>query len=228
MPYRSVEDVWRRTAVPIAALEQLADADAFLGLGLDRRQALWAIRGLADAALPLFAAADRGERPRPEAVEPPVRLAPAPEGREVVEDYNSVGLTLRRHPLAFLRRELARRKLIACSELARLKDGSRVAVAGIVLVRQRPGSARGVLFVTLEDETSVANLVIWSTVFESHRRIVLNAEMLACHGRLQREGDVIHVIADRCEDLSDLLRGVGARDGDDAAGIIKVATRDFR
>ena len=110
MPFRGIEELWRRAGVPAAALETLAEADAFRGLGLDRRQALWAIRGLADAALPLFAAADRGRQPQPELVEPPVALAPMTEGGEVVEDYRSVGLTLRRHPVAFLRHELAGRQ----------------------------------------------------------------------------------------------------------------------
>ncbi len=214
--------------VPAAALERLAEADAFLGLGLDRRQA-WEFRGLADdGAAAVRRCRSRGTAPagsRRAAGQAGTRRPKAAKSSRTTTASASLS---RRHPLAFLRRELARRKLVPAPPVGALKDGSRVAVAGIVLVRQRPGSARGVLFVTLEDETSVANLVIWSTVFENHRRIVLNAEMLACHGRLQREGDVIHVIAERCEDLSGLLRGVGARDGDDAAGIIKVATRDFR
>ena len=195
-------------------LEKLAEADAYRGLGLDRRGALWAIRGLADEALPLFVAADRGHTPQPELVEPPVVLARMTDGGEVVEDYRSMGLSLRRHPVAFLRDDLSRRGMITCCDLARTRDGLRVKVSGIVLVRQRPGSASGVLFVTIEDETGVANLIVWPSVFERHRRLILAAGMLACHGRVQREGDVIHVIADGLEDLSDLLRSVGGRDAD--------------
>ncbi len=227
-PYGGIEELWRRAGVPAAALERLAEADAYRDLGLDRRQALWAIRGLADAALPLFVAADADRQPRPERVEPPVALAAMTEGGEVVEDYNSVGLTLRRHPVAFLRHELAGRKMIACADLLHIRDGRRVVVPGIVLVRQRPGSARGVLFITLEDETGIANIVVWSSVFENQRRLVLNAAMLACAGRVQREGEVVHVIADRLEDLSDLLRSVGERDAAQAQGGIKLSTRDFR
>jgi error-prone DNA polymerase len=212
VPYTGVEELWRRACVPASALEKLAEADAYRGLGLDRRGALWAIRGLADEALPLFVAADQGHAPQPELVEPPVALARMTDGGEVVEDYRSVGLSLRRHPVAFLRDELSRRGMIGCGDLARTRDGLRVTVSGIVLVRQRPGSASGVLFVTVEDETGVANLIVWPSVFERHRRLILGAKMLACHGRVQREGDVIHVIADGLEDLSDLLHSVGERD----------------
>ena len=210
-PFGGIEELWRRAGVPAAALEKLAEADAYHGLGLDRRQALWAIRGLADEALPLFVAADRGRQPQPELVEPPVTLMPMAAGGEVVEDYRSVGLSLRCHPVAFLREELRGRKMVTCADLAHTRDGRRVVVPGIVLVRQRPGSARGVTFITIEDETGIANLVVWASLFEQQRRLILNASMLACHGRVQREGNVIHVIADRLEDLSDLLGSVGGR-----------------
>ncbi len=246
-PYANVEEVWRRADIPAAALERLAEADAFQGLGLDRRQALWAVKGLADTVLPLFAAADAHRRPRPELVEPPVALVPMKDGREVVEDYRSLGLSLRRHPVAFLRETLQARGMVACTDLARTRDGRRVTVPGIVLVRQRPGSAKGVMFMTIEDETGVANLILWPDRFERQRRLVLSAGMVACHGRVQREGEVTHVVTDRLEDLSDLLRGVGEMEdafplrhgrGDGATHPgafdlrdrpgIKVPTRDFR
>jgi error-prone DNA polymerase len=211
-PYGSVEEIWRRAGIPAAMLERLAEADAFQALGLDRRAALWAVRGLADTVLPLFAAADGQKRPQPELVEPAVNLAPMKEGREVVEDYRSVGLTLGRHPVAFLRADLRVRGMIECGELLHLRDGRRVIVPGIVLVRQKPGSAKGVMFITIEDETGVANLVLWADRFEAQRRLVLSAGMIACHGRVQREGDVIHVVTDRLEDLSDMLSSVGERD----------------
>ena len=210
-PYRDVEELWRRARVPPAALERLAEADAFRDLRLDRRAALWAIRGLRDEVLPLFAAADAGRMPQPELVEPPVALAPMPAGRTVVEDYASVGLTLRQHPVTFLRGELQPRGIIACADLLTSRDGQRVTVAGLVLVRQRPGTATGVIFITLEDEFGIANVIVWSSLFERQRRIVLSASMLGCRGRVQREGDVIHVVAEQLEDLSDLLRSVGNR-----------------
>jgi error-prone DNA polymerase len=135
------------------------------------------------------------------------------QGHEVVEDYGSTGLSLRRHPVAFLREDLRRRGMVACADLAHLRDGRRVIVPGIVLVRQKPGSAKGVMFITIEDETGVANLVLWPDRYAAQRRLVLSASMLACHGRVQREGEVLHVVADRLEDLSEMLRSVGERDG---------------
>ena len=211
-PYGSVEEVWRRAGVPAAALEHLAAADAFAALGLDRRAALWAVRSLADTVLPLFAAAERGGALKPEAVEPAVALASLPAGGEVVEDYRSTGLSLRQHPVAFLREELRRGGMVTCADLAHARDGRRLTVPGIVLVRQKPGSASGVMFITLEDETGVANPVVWPSLFERQRRLVLSAGMIACFGRVQREGAVVHLIAERLEDLSDLLRSVGQRE----------------
>jgi len=216
-PYGSVEEAWRRADIPPAALERLAEADTFRSIGLDRRQALWQVRGLADSALPLFAAADVGRRPRPELVEVPALLVPMRDGGEVVEDYRSVGLSLRCHPVAFLRATLHEQGMVTCAGLAHVRDGRRVVVPGIVLVRQKPGSAKGVMFVTIEDETGVANLVLWPDRYAKQRRLVLSAGMIACHGQVQREGAVIHVITDRLEDLSDLLRSVG--EWDEAAPI---------
>ncbi|WP_372399836.1 error-prone DNA polymerase [Azospirillum sp. HJ39] len=206
-PYGSVEDLWRRAGVPVAALRQLAAADAFAGLGLRRREAVWAIRALRDEALPLFAAAG-AER---EADEPEVALRPMSAGSEVVEDYSTTGLSLRSHPLSFLRQDLRRQGIIPCTDLARTRDGRRVTVSGLVLVRQRPGSANGVLFVTIEDETGVANVIIWRQLFEQQRRVVLGASMMAVKGRVQVEGEVIHLIAERLTDQTDLLRSIGNR-----------------
>ena len=123
-------------------------------------------------------------------------------GREVVEDYRSTGLSLRRHPVSFLRADLDAQRIVRCADLANARDGQRLTVAGIVLVRQRPGSARGVLFITIEDETGHANLIVWPSVFDRQRRLVLTASMLACRGKVQREGEVIHVVADHLTDLS--------------------------
>jgi error-prone DNA polymerase len=246
--YRRIEEVWRRTGIPPAALERLAEADGFGGLGLDRRWALWEVRGLADAALPLFAAADRGSMPEPEMVEPPVSLAAMREGQQVVEDYRSTGLSLRRHPLSFLRRDLAAMGMVTCGDLATTRDYKRIQLAGMVLVRQKPGSAKGVMFITVEDETGVANLIVWPSLFEERRRVILSAGMMGIRGRVQREGEVIHVIVKEVEDLTAMLQGVAQREGsqDDVqdpavhrvrdiyipdlrlGSGIKVPTRDFR
>ncbi|HEV2541579.1 MAG TPA: error-prone DNA polymerase [Methylobacterium sp.] len=208
-PFTSIEDVWRRSGVPVAALEKLADADAFASLGVDRRQALWQVRGLGEAPLPLFAAADAREAAfSPEGHEPSVSLRPMTDGKEVVEDYRSIQLSLRAHPLAFLRPQLERRGIVRCSDLSRIRDGRKVEVAGIILVRQRPGSTN-VTFVTIEDETGIANAIIWQQKFEAQRRIVLSSAMISVKGTLQREGEVIHIITDRLEDLTPMLHSVG-------------------
>ena len=213
-PYSGIDDLWRRARVPIASLVRLAEADAFRpAFALSRREVLWAIRALRDEPLPLFAAAAaRAQAVIPEIVEPMVTLKPMTAGRDVTEDYNHVGLTLRQHPLSFLRRDLASRKMMTCADAMASRDGRSVRVAGLVLVRQRPGSARGVLFVTIEDETGIANLVIWPKLFEAQRRVVLTAGMLEVDGRIQREGEVVHLIASRLHDLSGALASVGDRD----------------
>jgi len=207
-PFASVEDLWRRTQVPLPALEKLAKADAFRSLGLDRRQALWAIRGLGESPLPLLEFAERREQP--------VALVPLTAGREVVEDYRATQLTLREHPLFFLREELARRRIVPCAQLKTIKDGRRVEVAGIILVRQKPGSAKGVLFITIEDETGVANIILWPDRFEAQRTVVMSSAMIGVTGKVQRDGSdgggVIHVIADRIHDYTGMLRQVGEID----------------
>jgi error-prone DNA polymerase len=164
-PYASIDDLWGRARVPTAALQRLAEADGLRGLGLNRREALWAIRGLRDDVPPLFAAAEARRNAQAEIVEPPVSIVPMTAGRNVVEDYSSVGLTLRQHPVAFLRGDLRSQHVMACGDLLTSHDGQRVTVAGLVLVRQRPGTATGVIFITIEDETGIANLVVWSSLF---------------------------------------------------------------
>jgi error-prone DNA polymerase len=206
-PFASVEDVWRRSGVPRAALERIANADGFQGLGFSRRQALWQVRGLRDVELPLFATARLRESER----EPAVSLRPMTEGREVVEDYRHTQLSLRDHPLAFLRGELETMRILPCAALAGIKDGRKVEVAGIILVRQRPGKGN-VTFITIEDETGIANIILWQCNFEAQRRVVMASAMISVKGTLQREGDVIHVIADRLEDRTAMLRRVGDMD----------------
>ena len=131
------------------------------------------------------------------------------DGREVIEDYRSLQLSLRAHPVAFLRDELSRRGVTRCVDLAGVRDGRHVAVAGLILVRQKPGSAKGVLFITIEDETGVANGILWPDRFEAQRRTVMSASMVGMKGRVQKEGEVIHVICDRIIDHGDLLVRVG-------------------
>ena len=213
-PFAGPEDLWFRSGIPPAAIEKLADADAFAtcetqgAAALPRRDALWRVRGLAAAPLPLFAAADA----RALANEPAATLRPMSEGREVVEDYRAVQLSLRAHPLAFLRSDLARRGVVTARALETIRDGRFVEVAGIILVRQKPGSAKGVLFLTIEDETGIANGILWPDRFEAQRRTVLASAMIGMRGKVQREGQVIHVIAERIVDYTPLLRTVGEMD----------------
>ena len=213
-PFADVDDVWRRSDAKVSALERLAEADAFSdGLGLARRDASWAIKALRDEPLPLFAAAARhDERPPPEINEEVVRLKAMTTGREVVEDYRQVGLTLRDHPVTFLRADLARRNIATCEAATVQRDGKFIKLAGLVLVRQKPGSAKGVMFITLEDETGVANLVIWPSLYEKQRRLILTASMMGVEGRVHREGEVVHVVVVRLHDLSGELASLGERD----------------
>jgi error-prone DNA polymerase len=214
-PFQSVDDLWRRAGVPSASLVKLAEADAFQpALKLARRDALWAIEALRDEPLPLFAAAAAREQAViPEAIEPAVELKPMTQGREVVEDYGHVGLSLREHPLTFLRKDLAKRRIVTCEEAMNARDGKWLEAAGLVLVRQRPGSAKGVMFITIEDETGIANLVVWVKTFEKYRRVVLGAGMVGVYGKIQREGQVVHLVAHRLTDLAVELASVGDRDG---------------
>jgi error-prone DNA polymerase len=201
--YDSVRDLWLRSALTPAALEKLADADAFRSLGLDRRQALWAVRGLDRVGdqddLPLFIS-----RPAREA-EPDARLAPMPLGAHVVEDYRRLSLSLKAHPTSFMRARLSARGVLRSDALASVKNNERVTVAGLVLVRQRPGTAKGVIFMTLEDETGVANVIVWPKAFERLRAIVLGARFVAVNGKLQSEQGVIHIVAERMNDLTPML-----------------------
>jgi error-prone DNA polymerase len=190
--------LWRRGGLGPAVLERLAAADAFQSMGLDRRCALWAVKALGEPPLPLLAdaAAEDGPAPLPE----------MGEGEHVAEDYATLSLSLRRHPLSFLRGDFAARRFLRAADLAQAKIGGRIDIAGLVLIRQRPGTASGVIFMTIEDETGVANLIVWPATFERFRRVVLGATLIACTGRVQREGAVIHVVTERLVDLSHRLR----------------------
>jgi len=213
-PFASVDELWRRAGVPAASLVRLAEADAFQpDLRLARREALWAIKALRDEPLPLFAAASAREQQLiPEIDEPVVQLKPMTAGREVVEDYGHVGLTLRQHPLAFLREALSTETYQTCRTATDARDGRFLKAAGLVLIRQMPASAKGVMFITIEDETGIANLVIWPTLYEKQRRTILGAAMLGVDGRIQREGEVVHLIAYKVFDLTPQLSSLGQRD----------------
>ncbi|GGZ32475.1 error-prone DNA polymerase 1 [Asticcacaulis endophyticus] len=213
-PFISIEDIWSRAKVPLPALVKLAEADAYLSaLGVERRKALFAIKGLGDEPLPLFAAAAAREGGHvPEIHEPVVYLRPMKAGGEVVEDYGSVGLTLRNHPVSFLRYDYVKRGFLTCKAANEANDTRYVQVAGMVMVRQRPGSANGVTFITLEDETGIINAIVWEKTFDLHRSIVMSAKMLLISGQIQREGDVVHLVARSLADLSADLSSIGERD----------------
>ncbi|WP_320196893.1 error-prone DNA polymerase (plasmid) [Agrobacterium rosae] len=212
--FGSVDDMWRRSGVPAESLVELAEADAFRpSLQLERRDALWAIKALRDEPLPLFAAAaDREQKSIAEQAEPEVELRQMTEGHNVVADYGHFGLTLREHPMAFLRESLAKRSMVTCEDAMSARDGRWVYTAGLVLVRQKPGSAKGVMFLTIEDETGPANVVVWPSLFEKRRRVVLGASMMAINGRIQREGEVVHLVAQQLFDLSADLSGLADMD----------------
>jgi error-prone DNA polymerase len=205
-PYRSVEDLRVRGRVPVHAIERLAAADAFRSISLDRRAALWDARALKQAPdLPLFIAADE----RDEGAETVIAKLPAmPLAEHVVNDYQTIRLSLKAHPMGFLREYYAAQKFVTAVELDRIRDGKRLSMAGLVLIRQRPGSAKGVCFITIEDETGIANLVVWPDVFETQRKIVMGARLMCVHGIVQRDPDskVIHVVARRLEDHTHMLR----------------------
>ncbi|WP_342108862.1 error-prone DNA polymerase [Methylobacterium sp. SI9] len=223
--YASIEGLQASLALPRNALERLAEADAFRSLGLDRRAALWMVRTLEgtssrkaaqadgserrahllDAPLPLFAwHADDGLFRH----EPAVELPALAQSEAVAEDYAATGLSLQGHPVAFFRGRLARIGAIPARAHCdpALAQGARVTVAGLVLIRQRPGTAKGVVFLTLEDETGIANVIVWKTVFEANRRIAMQARFLAVRGRIQRADGVVHLVAEGFRDLTASLR----------------------
>ncbi len=208
--YDSVRDVWLRSGLSPSTIERLADIDAFRSLGLDRRDALWAARGLnrvgGQEDLPLFESASVDRTREPDFDLPSMCL-----GEHIVEDYRTMGLSLKAHPVSLLREELSARRAIKAEQLAEIKNGERVRVSGLVLVRQRPGTASGVIFMTLEDETGIANIVVWPKLFEQYRREVLGGRLVTIDGPVQSESGVIHVIAERVHDYTPLLAKLSVR-----------------
>nr|WP_083660004.1 error-prone DNA polymerase [Acuticoccus yangtzensis] len=229
--YDSVRDVWLRTGLPRATLERLADADTFGSLGLNRREALWAARGIDKDSriedLPLFAASDHAALQ----VEVAANLPPMPPGEEVINDYRFLSLSLKAHPARFVRPALAREGVRPARDVP-AAAGRRVSVAGLVLVRQRPGSAKGVIFMTVEDETGIANIIVWPKVFEAFRQVVLGARFIKVTGWVQAEDGVVHVVAAQLEDRTPLLTALSKDGGDwsalDRADEVKSPGVDLR
>ena len=205
-PFTSLEEFARDTALPKRALILLADADAFRSLGLDRREALWAVRRLPDdVPLPLFEAATAREQPD-EGTKP---LPEMPRPEQVVADYQTIRLSLKGHPMEFLREMFTKERVVACHTINRRNDRRRVRCAGVVLVRQRPGSAKGVVFMTLEDETGIANIVVWPKVMEQYRKEVMGARLILVEGYIQSSPEgVTHLVAQRMTDRSHDLIGL--------------------
>jgi error-prone DNA polymerase len=219
VPYDSVRDVWLRTGLSPRVLERLADADAFGSLGLTRREALWAAKALGrvgdrDDDLPLFAAPVDAVPARLVSREPDVALPPMPLGEEVINDYRFLRLSLRAHPAQFLRADLKARGSLRNEALRDIANNRRVRISGLVTCRQRPGSAKGVVFMTIEDESAVANVIVWPKVFERVRPVVLSARYVLVTGRVQEESGVIHVVADQLEDLTPWLTRLAAHGAD--------------
>jgi len=194
-----LEDYVLRGGLTRRGLELLAEADAFRSLGLSRREALWAVKGMADEVGAAKTAPILARQTVKEAqVELPFMALP----KEVAEDYRTTSLSLKAHPVSFFRQDLARMQVARCADLKEMGDGRRLSVGGLVLVRQRPGTAKGVVFLTLEDETGIANVVCWKDAFEANRRLVMGASFLVVHGRLQVAGEVVHLVAEGFIDLS--------------------------
>jgi error-prone DNA polymerase len=199
--YKDIASLWQRAGLSISTLENLARADAFRSLGLDRRQALWEVTALAEKPSLLF-----GDQPHEAIAEPAVALPAMCLSEHVVQDYASTSFSLKAHPVSFVRPKLEKLKAIPAKRICGLKSGTPVKLAGLVLVRQQPPTASGVVFVTVEDETGTANLILFKDVFEKFRKDLLSAKLLMVEGKLERESDVTHIIAKRLYDLSPWLR----------------------
>ncbi|SCB61385.1 error-prone DNA polymerase, DnaE-like [Rhizobium aethiopicum] len=203
--YGSVRDLWLRSGLDRADIERLADADAFGSIGLSRREALWAARALdakyAPEKLPLFDRVNHIDLQ----VEPTASLPDMPPGEQVIEDYRYLSLSLKAHPVSFLREEFRKIGITRNVDLLTVPNGKRVTIAGLVLVRQRPGSAKGVIFMTLEDETGVANAIVWSKIFDKYRAVVMGARLVKIRGRLQSHSGVIHTVVEHIEDMTPAL-----------------------
>jgi len=209
-PFSSIEALWRASGVPVSALRRLASADAFGSMGLSRREALWRLRALRDEPLPLFDG-EGAEVSGCQGVEAP--LPTEPPMHAVAHDYTTTGLSLKAHPMSFYREELSSAGVSPASclrDVGNWPHGRRVAVAGLVLVRQRPHTASGIVFMTLEDETGIANLIVRPNIYQRDRRAARHAVAMVAWGRVERHGEVIHVLVSRVRELSRVI-GQGPR-----------------
>jgi len=200
-PFSSIEDLTRRAELPARALNLLAEADAVGSLGLTRRPALWDARRVQPQQLSLFAAMEADEL----GVEPDPLLPAMPLSEEVVADYQTTRLSLKAHPLAFLRASLTKQGILSCAQAQTAKDGARVRVAGIVIMRQRPGKGNAV-FITLEDETGITNVLLWARDFEHQRGATMAARLMVAEGKIQRSKEgVVHLMAKKIKDATVML-----------------------
>jgi error-prone DNA polymerase len=208
-PFSSIDQFARRTALPAHALRRLAEADAFQSLGLSRREALWEIMKCHNTPMPLFDWLEEDSE-----TEPAVQLPTMPMSQEVTTDYRTAGLSLKRHPVALIRPQLKQMRITPAAELSNIAHGTWVKVAGLVLVRQRPGTASGIVFETLEDETGIANLIIRPNVYDRYRRAARHSTLVQADGYVERADKVVHVMAMRMTDLSSMIisEGVKSRD----------------
>jgi error-prone DNA polymerase len=197
--FTSISQFHRLTGLPVSAVRILAEADAFGSLGLSRRDALWQTMKLKDEYYPLFDGVEFEEAQ--------VNLPKMPAGQEVMTDYATAGLSLKQHPVSLVRDELRKRKIITAAELAKVEHNRWVKVAGLVLIRQRPGTASGVVFETSEDETGVINLIVHPAIYDRYRPAARHAGLLQADGYVQRLGQIVHVLPKRLIDLSQLLNG---------------------
>jgi error-prone DNA polymerase len=210
----------RDAGISIAVLERLADADAFRSIGLDRRQALWEVSALNDRPAGMFT----GQQPEA-ASEQGLQLPAMTLSEHVVQDYGATSLSLKAHPVSFVREKLSMLQVMANKDLNQLTDGALVKVAGLILVRQRPGTASGICFITIEDETGIANLVVFQKLFDQYRKEILQSRLLMVEGRLQREGEVTHVVVKRCYNVSGLLQSL-TKSGEENPAITTLSRAD--
>ena len=196
--YSSIYEI-RETGISLTALEKLADADAFRSIGQDRRKALWEVSNT-DGPAAAFKVETRTD------LQENISLPEMSLSEHVVYDYASTTLSLKAHPVSLIRQKLSQLNILSTSELVNKKDGDEVKVAGLILVRQRPGTAKGVCFITIEDETGTANLVAWQSIFDKYRKEIIQSKLLMVEGKLQVEGEVIHVVVRKCVDFSRLLQ----------------------
>jgi error-prone DNA polymerase len=204
-PFASVADLAHRARLDRRDIAALADADALRSLAGHRHDAVWDVAGV--ERLPALLAGSAFDEANP-------ALPPPTEGQDIVADYRRLGLTLRRHPLALLRRRLHERRLATADDIRRAPHGRLVRTAGIVIGRQRPDTASGVVFVTLEDETGATNVIVWRDLGERQRRELLGARLLGVYGKIEREGEVVHVLAGRLVDLTPMLGALPTRSRD--------------